>query len=257
MGVAIRYVQGGTEFWEGADPMPRKRKLNHEQELELFEMVRKGFSNKDIAKKFGIAQDTVGAYYRRTLRERGREQDRGASRERLVAHRKLGQQLTFSVDEGYVGKTMIGGVEETCTFKAGDDMEAISKFDKWCADMRAEQEFMGMVERKGEPQLIEEAVTVSTDNEPVSMSARDQESPLPVVPVTAGIISATPSGIPLADTSEPAYLIWAKRPEPKCYGLFLTMDAALAEVDRLNEVAKFLGSDGAFEVEEVEWKVGQ
>ena len=63
-----------------------------------------------------------------------------------------------------------------------------------------------------------------------------------------------PTGVPLADTSEPAYLIWAKKPEPRCYGLYLTMESALSEVDKLNEVAAFLGGDGAFEVEEVAWK---
>lgn len=61
-------------------------------------------------------------------------------------------------------------------------------------------------------------------------------------------------GVPLADTSEPAYLIWAKSPEPRCYGLYLTMESALAEVDKLNDVAKFLGNIGVFEVEEVAWR---
>ncbi|MBQ9006725.1 MAG: helix-turn-helix domain-containing protein [Atopobiaceae bacterium] len=246
--------------------MPRKRKLDHEQELELFEMVRKGYSNKDIAKKFGIAQDTVGTYYHRTLRERGREQERSESRERLVAQRKLGQRLTFGVEEGYVGHATVNGVEETCTLMAKDDTDAIGKFDKWCADMRAEQEFMGMVECRDEPQPqpLEgirpiQVVELPVEREPVPSDERIREAiheaQQEFDAITTKHMEAT--GVPLADTSEPAYLIWAKRPEPKCYGLFLTMDAALAEVDRLNEVAKFLGSDGAFEVEEVEWKVGQ
>jgi hypothetical protein len=52
----------------------------------------------------------------------------------------------------------------------------------------------------------------------------------------------------------PVYLIWAKGPEPKCYGLYLTVETALAEVDRLNEVAAFLGIGNKFEVEEVAWR---
>lgn len=260
-----RYVQGGTKFWEGVDPMPRKRKLDHEQELELFEMVRKGYSNKDIAKKFGIAQDTVGTYYRRTLRERGREQERSESGERLVALRKVGDKLTFSVDDGYVGHAIVNGVEETCAFMAKDDTDAIGKFDKWLADMEAEQAFMDMVERRDEPQPQSQpledirpiqVVEPPVEREPVPSDERIREAVHEARQefdaITTKHMEAT--GVPLADTSEPAYLIWAKRPEPKCYGLFLTMDAALAEVDRLNEVAKFLGSDGAFEVEEVEWK---
>lgn len=54
--------------------------------------------------------------------------------------------------------------------------------------------------------------------------------------------------------NKPVYVLWAKSDAPKIYGVYRTMEAALKEVDRLNEVASFLGSEGAFEVEEVTWK---
>ena len=54
--------------------------------------------------------------------------------------------------------------------------------------------------------------------------------------------------------NKPVYVLWAKSDAPKIYGVYRTMEAALKEVDRLNEVASFLGSEGAFEVEEVAWK---
>lgn len=54
--------------------------------------------------------------------------------------------------------------------------------------------------------------------------------------------------------NKPVYVLWAKSDTPKIYGVYRTMEAALKEVDRLNEVAAFLGSEGAFEVEEVAWK---
>jgi len=54
--------------------------------------------------------------------------------------------------------------------------------------------------------------------------------------------------------NKPVYVLWAKSDAPKIYGVYRTMEAALKEVDRLNEVAAFLGSEGAFEVEEVAWK---
>jgi hypothetical protein len=54
--------------------------------------------------------------------------------------------------------------------------------------------------------------------------------------------------------NKPVYVLWAKSDTPKIYGVYRTMEAALKEVDRLNEVASFLGSEGAFEVEEVAWK---
>lgn len=266
----VRYVPNGTETWEGVDPLPRRRKLDREQELELFDMVRKGFGNKDIAKKFGIAPDTVGVYYRRTLRERGREQERSESRSRIVAQRKVGQELTFSVDDGYVGRTTVGGVEETCAFKAKDDTDAIGKFDKWLADMVAEQAFMDMVERKpvldsdesdegrvvcGAPldsiEIRHAAEVTIPSDERIREAIHEAQQEFDAN--TTRHMEAT--GVPLADTSEPAYLIWAKQPEPRCYGLYLTMEDALAEVDKLNDVARFLGNSGAFEVEEVTWKV--
>ena len=52
----------------------------------------------------------------------------------------------------------------------------------------------------------------------------------------------------------PVYVLWAKAGTPRPYGAYLTMEAALNEADRLNEVAAFLGSEGVFDVEEVQWK---
>lgn len=52
----------------------------------------------------------------------------------------------------------------------------------------------------------------------------------------------------------PAYLLWANVGRPKAYGLYADGDVALSEGERLTEVARFLGSDGAFEVEEVQWR---
>lgn len=52
----------------------------------------------------------------------------------------------------------------------------------------------------------------------------------------------------------PIYIIWSKCGEPKIYGAYLTMDEALKEVDKLNDVAAFLGNKDAFEAEEVPWR---
>ena len=253
----VRYVQGGTEVWDGDDEMPRRRALDGEQELELFNMVRKGFPNKDIAKKFGIAPDTVARYYRRTLRERGREQERSKSRSRIVAQRRVGQELTFDVEGGYVGRTTVCGVEETRTFMAKDDTDAIGKFDKWLANMEEERAFMDMVERRGDDADRAAEVHPVAEVGPADTDSSDQVVEVP--PVEPDSERAASESIPIvpmgiADTAEPAYLIWARSPEPRCYGLYLTMESALREVDRLNDVAAFLGTNGAFEVEEVAWR---
>ena len=53
---------------------------------------------------------------------------------------------------------------------------------------------------------------------------------------------------------KPVYILWAKTDNPKLYGAYLTMEYALKELDRLNDVAAFLGNESAFEVEEVAWR---
>lgn len=55
-------------------------------------------------------------------------------------------------------------------------------------------------------------------------------------------------------TDKPVYLLWAKTDEPRCFGVYQHTEQALKELDRLNDVAAFLGSAGAFEVEEVVWR---
>lgn len=52
----------------------------------------------------------------------------------------------------------------------------------------------------------------------------------------------------------PAYLLWVKGAEPRAYGLYLDENRALTDGERLTEVARFLGSDGVFDVEEVQWR---
>lgn len=52
----------------------------------------------------------------------------------------------------------------------------------------------------------------------------------------------------------PVYLLWVKGAEPRAYGLYLDEDQALTDGERLTEVARFLGSDGVFDVEEVQWR---
>lgn len=53
---------------------------------------------------------------------------------------------------------------------------------------------------------------------------------------------------------KPVYVIWAKGEQPRMYGVYGRMEDALKEIDRLNDVAAFLGNDSAFEVEEVAWR---
>ena len=275
-----KYVRGGTDevcpFLLREEEMPRKgwRKLTDVQALELFDMVRKGFSNKDIAKKFGITESTVGTYYRRVLSERSKESQRNGGGPRLVVIRGL-DKLTFDVDAGYVGTFHLGdGMVDECAFKANDDADATIQYDEWREKMKAEKEFMDRIERKHDEPVDEDAAYIATwDTASAASILRDysdgkllrdvdrdtdvaiacEERDTRIKELEAKVAKkdvqrayGTPSGT--------VYALVAVRPGIKGYGAYQDMDAAFAELDRLNEVASMLGADGAFEVHEMEWR---
>ena len=269
-------MRGGTDevrldlYME--EDMARKKALDDAQAIELFDMVNRGFSNEEIAKKFGIAKSTVGTYYRRTLRERGRKARESGGGPRLVVIREGGAKLTFDGDAGYVGTCKGGGVADEVKFKADGDPDAIIQFDKWLDDMKAEREFMDRIERK-EP-VDEDAAYVATwdtasvadilrkysDGKLLRDSDRDtdvaiacEERDSRIKELEAKLAKkevqkayGTPAGT--------VYAVIAIKPKIKCYGAYQDMDKAFSELDRLNEVASMLGADGAFEVHEMEWR---
>ena len=282
-----KFVRGGTDevrprlFLE--EDMPRKRSLNEVQTLELVDMVRKGFSNKDIAKKFGIAESTVKTYYTRALRERGRENQRNGGGPRLVVIRNGTDKLLLDADKGYVGHTTIGGVEDTCVFKASGDPDAIVQFDKWLDDMQAEQEFMDRIERREpatqkddadrdyigtwDPKQAAMVLRGYSEGKLLRDVDRDMDVTLACEKRDARIaelearvaeleemVNSEKRQVAVGAQVDTAYALIAVRPKVKGYGMYTDMDAAFADLDKLNEVAAMLGSDGAFEVHEMEWR---
>lgn len=183
-----------------------------------------------------------------------------SSSSQIVAGDKAhGRLMTLSDRNRFEGTCIVGGKSKKRTFTAVNAKNAQQQWEKWCQALRDEQEFMDMVERKPEkPEAvcgypldpIEEIRPTKQDEPPTDEEVYEAQAEIDAQ--EERVLEAT--GVPLADTSEPAYLIWAKAPEPRCYGLYLTMDAALSEIDKLNEVAAFLGGGGVFEVEEVAWR---
>lgn len=241
----------------------RKRALSKEQEMELFHMVQKSFSNEEIAKKFGISKQTVGTYYRRVLRERGRELEKG--KPRAVVTYSDERFLTFDVDGGYVGHTTVGGIEETNMFKATDDADATAKFDKWLSDMDDEAAFLAMVER--EPVDVTPAPVPEIDVRPwkdVAAEAQGKVAQLEedvlnkdlrIAELEERVAALKASrALGFADTDDRCYVVMVTKPSLRGYGAYTTMEAALAEVDRLNETGALLGIDDAFSVHELSWK---
>lgn len=264
--------------------MARKRKLNKEQERELFRMVQKGFSNNDIAKKYGITESTVREYYRRTLRERSDAAKLRNGGPRGVAMRELGTTLTFDVDNGYVGRMEINGVTEECVFKAIDDVDATTQFDKWVQEMRDEAEFMAMCERK--PAMLatdgDEAVVLDEEGKRMDVDVRellkeydvDVDGMLDLQKQLTDRIRELEAELEgkealeqeieekdalIAELGKPArnvgtaYALMAVKPQLKGYRLYSDMEEAFAELDRLNEVSRMLGMEDAFEVHEIGW----
>jgi hypothetical protein len=174
------------------------------------------------------------------------------------------------------------------TFTAPNGKNATEQWEQWCQSLRDEQDFMDMVERKREPleeskeevdvtpapvpeitvrpwkEVAEEREKRIAELEAHVAKLEDKERKLSV---SDQVISDSEGEVPkLAHwfnsngsfrvfwLDKPVYVLWAKSENPKIYGVYYTMESALAEVDRLNEVASFLGTSGAFEVEEVAWK---
>ena len=258
--MSTKFVRGGSDE-SGLVPIGKRAKekvsLSPRQREALYRQYLMGEKVADLAQSYNIGTSTAYAYINGERQKEGKV----AFTEKVIDGDKRNGRLLYvnSAKHKFEGTHLTrDGEMHRMKFTANNSTIARQKWRKWCEDLDAELEFMDMVERK-EPEKpetvcgaqldpIEEIRTVATDNEPMVIDM--SESPVPDV-VTTGILSA---GAPTINVSEPAYLIWAKAPEPRCYGLYLTMDAALSEIDKLNEVAAFLGGSGVFEVEEVAWR---
>lgn len=251
--------------------MPKGVRLSEEQRGRIYTAFVMGEQVEDIAAQYGISD----GHTRKVIRDQRKARESTmASREKIVAGDKRNGRLTSTTDpHRYEGTCVVGGKSKSRLFMADNARRATEMWEKWCKGLRDEQAFMDMVERKDDS-TEHDGTFVAVEKEACRVVCGAPDDPIeeirPIKPVempgdepiyeaqqefdaiTEKHLEAT--GVPLADTSEPAYLIWAKSPEPRCYGLYLTMESALAEADKLNEVARFLGNGGAFEVEEVAWK---
>lgn len=229
--------------------MPKGQPLSKEQRERIYDLHTMGVNHADIAEQFGISTGTVSKCVS-TQRKLSQGKRVTKVAEVVVAGDKKNGRLVSIGTNQYEGTCLIKGKMKRRTFTAINARSAETQWDKWCKTLRDEEDFIKMVERTpgheaDEHDVVPEPETVTSANvEKTPLVIDMSEQPCPEA-VTVGITGAKEAL---------AYLIWAKRPEPRCYGLYHTMETALGEIDRLNEVASFLGSEGAFEVEEVAWK---
>lgn len=264
-------------------------KLSDKQKLAIYNQHCFGEKIEDLAESYEVSHATI---YRciREMRERHEsgKDDEMAARSKVVAGDKANGRLLSTTDpHRFEGTCVVGGKKQSKAFVTVNAKKATEMWEKWCQDLRDEQEFMDRVERK-EPEPLEEIRPIQViEPAPVpeinvrpwrevaeERQQRIEELEAKVAELEASeplrsdwVIERTEYENPILEhwfnnngsfrvfwMNKPVYVLWAKSDAPKIYGVYRTMEAALAEVDRLNEVAAFLGSEGAFEVEEVAWK---
>lgn len=242
-------------------------KLSDKQKLAIYNQHCFGEKIEDLAESYGCSNATI---YRciREMRERHEsgKDDEMAARSKVVAGDKANGRLLSTTDpHRFEGTCVVGGKKQSKAFVTVNAKKATEMWEKWCQDLRDEQEFMDRVERKeSEPleeihpiQVVEPAPVPEINVRPWKEVAEERQAEIDELKRRIEYLEGRLEGYESTTqftTSVPSYVLWAKTDVPKLYGLYGTMEAALAEVDRLNEVAAFLGSDGAFEVEEVAWK---
>lgn len=262
--------------------MPKGRPLSKETRERIYDLYTMGVPQSDIAEQFDIHSNTVSRIVstQRKLREGKRVEK--VSEVVVAGDKRNGRLLSVGTNK-YEGTCLIGGRMKRRSFSAINSRNAKVQWEKWCTTLRDEQSFIDMVERTPRHEADEHDVTepkavCGYPGDPIEEIRPIVEEPVDITPAPIPEISVRPwkevaeerqkeinrllarinelesTRGQQSDSMGPSYAIWAKSDEPRFYGLYSTMDKALGEVDRLNDVAKFLGQDGVFEVEEVAWR---
>lgn len=240
-----KFVGGGSE---GArlpsyEPEGMLVSLNERQKTALYTSYCMGERVDDLARSYGIGESTAYKYIKqaRDAAERSRKEAEGMSaREKIVCGDKASGRLVSLNDPcKFEGTCVVGGKTKKKTFTAAGVRMARTQYERWCKELRDEQEFMDMVERKpkegtavcGAPSdPIEEIRPIEPEPEPET-----EPEPEPA-PVTAGTV----------------YVLVTTEPALRAYRWYGSMEAAMAEMDRMNEVLEFVGSERTVDILEVE-----
>ena len=211
--------------------MPRGKSLTDEERKEIYEARMLGESREEIARAYGIATASVTAIVRRY-----RQKEEGmAYKECIVAgNKKTGRLISSSDLHRYEGTCVVAGKAHSKTFIADNANIAAKMWREWCNELKEEHAQSANPQPTPKPQSTPKPEPVE---QPV---AHEPEKEEPQVKET----NARPEG-------DNVYVIWTKGDSPRLFGAYLSMESALAEVDRLNDIASFLVSERVFEVEEV------
>lgn len=198
--------------------------LSPSQRRSVYEMRLAGESVEDVMAAYGVSRSTV---YKVVKEEReGSGMARG---EMVIAGNKRHGRLVSTGGDTYKGTCLVGNGAKSREFRAPNAVAAKEEWAAWCEQLRAD----------------EAAFLANCAPRP-----KAQEPPEEIV------AEEVAEGEAVAEAERgAAYLLWAGGDgAPRFYGLYQSLDGALAEMDKLNEVAAFLGSASTFEVEEVGWR---
>ena len=267
--------------------MPRGVYLSDETKGKIYTRFTLNESPEEIAESLDLNPGTVRRIVReqRKLHEREREQmarsgkivKKDGNGGKLMALSPDGFEFTHVTPDGRSHKKKVTGHISRV---------AEQQYDKWCQELDDECEFMRKAERRDDEVEQPKAVCGHPGDpiEEIHPVPHIEPAPVPEIAVRPwrevaeerqgrieeleARISELESELDVAKTQRiefaegfqlemhnPSYLLWSLVDgKPKFYGLYMGEDEALSEIERINEVAAFLGSDGAFEVEEVAWK---
>lgn len=279
--------------------MPRGVYLSDDTKEQIYTRFTLNETAEDIAESMELNVGTVRRIIReqRKLHEREREEmarsgkvvKKDGNGGKLMALTPDGFEFTHVTPDGRSHKKKVPGHISRV---------AEQQYDKWCADLDDECEFMRRIDRKVD--AVVDMAGEQPSDEHVSDERTVEPAPVPDIPVRPWrdvaeerqqrieelerrvaeledkervkgvvdrVIADTEGEAPKLDhwfnnngsfrvfwMNKPVYVLWAKTENPRLYGVYRTMEDALKAVDKLNEVAAFLGNASAFEVEEVMWR---
>ena len=288
--------------------MPRGVYLSDKQKERIYTSFTLGESPEDIAASMDINVGTVRRIVREQRKMHEMEREAMARSGKIVKKDGNGGKLMALSPEGFEFTHVTpDGKSHKKKVPGHISRVAEQQYDKWCADLDDECEFMRRVERKvdavvdeagsepnavcGHPsdpieeihpiQVVEPAPTPDIPVRPWREVAEERQQRIDELEARVAELEDKERKLSVSDQvildtegetpklghwfnnngafrvfwmNKPVYVLWAKTEQPKLFGVYRSMESALKEVDHLNEVASFLGSEGAFEVEEVSWK---
>lgn len=205
--------------------MPRGKKISDHIKRQMYKMYKNGISYKEIARKYGYSYNTVWKSISKMISEQNES-------ERIVITDGI-HELKYNTVEGYVGYFFPkSGKYEKKSFKSRSDKAAIDAFRDWIGTLTVNSVVDILPQEPSKPD------TTPTGKE--------------LGPISEAIVIVDE---PEKNDATNVYVIFTSRPKIDAYGYFLSMDAALAELEKLNSVAKLLGhGNEAFDILEVPMK---